>query len=85
MRKYYYFKRPKLQVIITTTLLIITMTIIYKIFFFSYSNLFIEYGIFLIILGFLISVLKNEKIIFGKVIIGYGLLMMILSCFIKNM
>ena len=37
---------------------------------------------FLVVLGFLITVLKNDKVKLGQTIIEGGLFIMILSCFI---
>lgn len=39
-------------------------------------------GILLVVLGFLITVLKNDKVKLGQTIIEGGLFIMILSCFI---
>ena len=65
-----------------TILVIIEILIVCKIFFLNYSDLFTRNGILLVVLGFLITVLKNDKVKLGQTIIEGGLFIMILSCFI---
>ena len=81
--KYFNLKSQKIQGGIITILVIIEILIVCKIFFLNYSDLFTRNGIFLVVLGFLITVLKkNDKVKLGQTIIEGGLFIMILSCFI---
>ena len=82
MSKYFNLKSQKIQGSIITILVIIEILIVCKIFFLNYSDLFTRTGILLVVLGFLITVLKNDKVKLGQTIIEGGLFIMILSCFI---
>ena len=82
MSKYFNLKSQKIQGSIITILVIIEILIVCKIFFLNYSDLFTKNGILLVVLGFLITVLKNDKVKLGQIIIEGGLFIMILSCFI---
>ena len=82
MSKYFNLKSQKIQGSIITILVIIEILIVCKIFFLNYSDLFTKNGILLVVLGFLITVLKNDKVKLGQTIIEGGLFIMILSFFI---
>ena len=56
MSKYFNLKSQKIQGSIITILVIIEILIVCKIFFLNYSDLFTRNGIFLVVLGFLITV-----------------------------
>ena len=82
MSKYFNLKSQKIQGSIITILVIIEILIVCKIFFLNYSDLFTKNWILLVVLGFLITVLKNDKVKLGQTKIEGGLFIMILSCFI---
>lgn len=79
-----YFKRLKDEIFIggSVILALVISILVSKIFFIKYGGILLYVGSIIIVLGFLDSALRNDKIDRDKIVIGSGLLVMLLSCLI---
>ena len=79
-----YFKRLKDEIFIggSVILALVISILVSKIFFIKYGDILLYVGSIIIVLGFLDSALRNDKIDRDKIVIGSGLWVMLLSCLI---
>ena len=79
-----YFKRLKDEIFIggSVILALVISKLVSKIFFIKYGDILLYVGSIIIVLGFLGSALRNDKIDRDKIVIVSGLLVMLLSCLI---
>ncbi|WP_196000305.1 hypothetical protein [Clostridium sp. 1001271B_151109_B4] len=79
-----YFKRIKDEIVVLGSIILVLVISIFlsKIFLIRYGDVLLYLGSIIVVLGFLDSVLQNDKIDIDKVIIGSGLFVIVLSCLI---
>lgn len=79
-----YFKRLKDEIVVLGSIILVLVISIFlsKIFLITYGDVLLYLGSIIVVLGFLDSVLQNDKIDIDKIIIGSGLFVIVLSCLI---
>lgn len=79
-----YFKRLKDEIVVLGSIILVLVISIFlsKIFLIRYGDVLLYLGSIIVVLGFLDSVLQNDKIDIDKIIIGSGLFVIVLSCLI---
>lgn len=79
-----YFKRLKDEIVVLGSIILVLLISIFlsKIFLIRYGDVLLYLGSIIVVLGFLDSVLQNDKIDIDKIIIGSGLFVIVLSCLI---
>ena len=79
-----YFRRLKDEIVVLGSIILVLVISIFlsKIFLIRYGDVLLYLGSIIVVLGFLDSVLQNDKIDIDKIIIGSGLFVIVLSCLI---